>query len=330
LNDLEQNAGWRSAGMPRFAAFHIGALLRHAVPGLAACVLAACILAAPAFAGGQTGPDDPARFCARSALSDTAQVGNTLFRSYKSDDGACLEVMREGKVLFRRAAEVQSYTLGQQASDNIPLIANGTDLTGRGRPDMIISSWSGGAHCCSEHLIFELEPEFRLLATLEDADDDQAHFDHFKDGHYYYYTGDWTFAYWPSCFACSPSATVTLRFVDDAHGGAFHLALDKMQKAAPTNAKWNSELRAAQKSANAGDITSIGITLWGPVLNFLYDGHPDLAWKFVDAVGPAAQQSPLPALADFCRLLTKSSYWPDLAPRLLLAPPACSTSAPQK
>jgi hypothetical protein len=334
-NDLTQHAGWHSASMPRlvalrfvalrFLALPIGALLRSAVSGLAVCVLAA-----PAFVVGQTGVDAATRLCAPSALSATAKVDNTLFRSYQSNDGACLEAVRGGKVVFRSTGDVQSYTLGQQAGGNITSIPNGTDVTGRGRPDMIVSAWSGGAHCCSEHLVFELEPEFRLVATLDDADSDEAHFAHFKDKHYYYLTDDWTFAYWPSCFACSLSATVILRFVDDAHGGGFHLALDKMQKAAPTQAQWNSALRAAQKSAKAGDINSIGTTLWGPVLEFLYDGHPDLAWKFVDAVGPSAQQSPLPALADFCRLLAKSRYWRDLAPALGDAPPACSTCAPQK
>lgn len=270
--------------------------------------------------------------CAAADLADSVRVDRYVFRSYESGDGACLEVLRAGKVIFRRAGDgVMRYTLGQPADHDNPAVPNGADVTGRGRSDMIVSSWTGGAHCCFTHLVFELEPAFQLLATLEDAHDDLAHFARLgSDKRYYYFTADWTFAYWPSCFACSPSAAVILRFVDDGHGGGFHLALDRMQKPAPTPAEWSRDLRTARKSASLGDIDSIGTTLWGPVLNWLYDGHSDLAWKFVEEAGPGAQQKPLPTLQDFCRLLQRSAYWPDLGPSLRNAPPACVNAAPGK
>jgi hypothetical protein len=298
------------------------------------CAALVCLVAR-SLASAQAPASNPSKPCAAAGLVDSARVDQYVFRTYESEDGTCLEVLRAGKVVFRRAGDgVERYTLGQpgDAENDIPAIPNGADVTGRGRPDMVVSSWSGGAHCCFAHMVFELEPAFQLLATLNDADDDQAHFARLgADKHYYYFTADWTFGYWPSCFACSPSAPVILRFVDDGHGGGgFHLALDKMQKQPPTPAEWSKELHAAQLSASQGNITSIGVTLWSPVLNWLYDGHSDLAWKFVDEAGPKAQQKPLPALADFCRLLKQSAYWPDLAPWLRDAPPACLNPAPQK
>ncbi len=304
-------------------------LFRH---GLTLAVL--CSIATPVLAAGQAAASEPSRLCAPAGLADSAKVDHYVFRTYESDDGACLEALRAGKIVYRRAgADVARYTLGQQEDpdNSIPAIPNGTDVTGRGQPDMIVSSYTGGAHCCTAHLLFELEPSFRLLATLNDADDDLAHFARLEsDKRYAYFTADWTFAYWPACFACSPSAAVILRFQDDGHGGGFHLTLDKMQTPAPSAAKWNRELRAAQQAASQGDVNSIGRTLWQPVLSLIYDGHSDLAWKFVDEAGPKAQQSPLPALADFCRLLKTSPYWPDLAPSLRDAPPACGAGAPQE
>jgi hypothetical protein len=292
-------------------------------------------LAARDLALAQAPARSPSKPCGAADLVDSARVNQYVFRTYESEDGTCLEVQRAGKVLFRRAGDgVTRYTLGQPADgdNDFPAIPNGADLTGRGWPDMIVSSFTGGAHCCFAHMVFELEPAFQLLATLEDAHDDQAHFARLgADKLYYYFTADWTFAYWPSCFACSPSAPVILRFVDDGHGGGgFHLALDKMQKPPPTPAEWNNDLRAAQLSATQRNITSIGTTLWGPVLNWLYDGHSDIAWKFVEEAGPKAQQKPLPTIEDFCRLLKQSAYWPDLAPTLRDAPPACLNPAPQK
>jgi hypothetical protein len=195
---------------------------------------------------------------------------------------------------------------------------------------MIASEYSGGAHCCMTHYVFELEPQFKLLATLYDADDDLAHFQRAADGRYDYITADWTFAYWPDCFACSPSALVKLRWIDDKNGGGFHLAMDKMQKPAPTQKQWNTALSEAQKAAKNHNINSIGTTMWQTVLDLLYSGHSDLAWKFVNSLGPTAQQKPLPTLSDFCSLLKKSLYWPDLKPTLKDTPAACADSGPER
>jgi len=266
--------------------------------------------------------------CAAANQIGSAKVGQYFFQSFKSGDGACLRVVHTGKVVFRRTEDGGvTFTLGQQADPlyNIPALPNGADVTGRGRPDMIVSVYTGGAHCCTEHLVFELEPAFHLLATLNDAHDSLAHFARIgSDPAYYYITADWTFAYWPNCFACSPSAQVILRFEDNPSGGAFHLALDRMQTPAPAPAEWNRLLRTARKTVNEGSVAGIGTDVWGPVLNFLYAGHSDLAWKFLGELGPKAQQSPFPDLEDFCSLLKNSLYWRDLQPSLRNTPPACS------
>jgi len=203
-------------------------------------------------------------------------------------------------------------------------------VTGRGQPDLIVSSFTGGAHCCTTHWVFELGPELKLLATLNDTNDDEAHFEQLKDGRYYYITADWTFAYWPTCFACSPSEVVKLRWTSDANGGGFHLATDRMHRAAPTQAEWNKELAAAQKAVNDGAVDDVGRALWGVVLDLIYTGNSDQAWKFVNALGPKAQQKPFPALADFCALLKQSPYWPDLQPTLKDVPTECANAGAKK
>ena len=274
----------------------------------------------------QSGVKNEAAVCAARNRSDSAKVSGFTFITYQSEDGACLQATQSGKVIFQRTMDAQGFTLGQSgdAQYNIPAVANGTDVTGRGHPNMIVSAYTGGAHCCTSHLVFELQPAFRLLATLNDADDDLAHFERDPvDHHYYYVTADWTFAYWPSCFACSPSAIVKLRYVDDAKGGGFHLAMDKMQKPAPSAAKWNQELSTAKKAAATGGVNDIGTALWGPVLSLIYQGHSELAWKFVADAGPKAVQKPLPSLADFCSVLKKSPYWGDLKGTLRNPPAEC-------
>jgi hypothetical protein len=294
-------------------------------------ILAVICFAAPIPLFAQLGVDQPTATCATKYQTHAITVKQYVFATFENDAGACLQVMSGGQVIVRRTSEFpEAFTLGQHADSeyNFPTVANGTDVTGRGHPDMIVSEYSGGAHCCMTHYVFELEPQFKLLATLYDADDDLAHFQRAADGRYNYITADWTFAYWPSCFACSPSALVKLRWTDDKNGGGFHLAIDKMRKPAPTQKEWNTAISEAQKAVKSQDITSIGTTMWQTVLNLIYTGHSDLAWKFVDSLGPKAQQSPLPTLSDFCSLLGQSQFWPDLNPTLKDTPTACADSGP--
>jgi hypothetical protein len=274
--------------------------------------------------------DNAANVCAAKNLDSTVTVSQLKVSAFSTEDSNCLQVTSGAKVLYRSMLEDSGrLTLGQAGSDDSPEIANGTDVTGRGHPDLIISLFTGGAHCCMSHYLYELTPSPRLVARFNDADDDMAHFARDPKGRkYYYYTADWTFAYWPTCFACSPSEEVVLRFVDDANGGSYHVAFDKMQKPAPSQAPWSKKLSIAQKAVKGGAVNDMGQAMWGVVLDLIYTGHSDLAWKFVDALGPKAQQKPFASLADFCSLLKKSTYWPDLGPALKNPPAACAYTPP--
>ena len=215
----------------------------------------------------------------------------------------------------------------------MPAIVDGTDITGRGHPDMIVAYWTGGAHCCLLHYVFELESTFRLLATLDAEDDDMAHFAQLDgDNRDYYLAADWTFAYWPGSFAGSPSHSVVLRYEDDHRGGGFHLALDKMKRDPPTSVQWYEAMGAVngalQEDAMQGEV--LAATLWNTVLDLIYIGHSDLAWRFINEAGPKAQQGTNVTLADFCSVLKASPYWPDLEPTVKDMPSACAHAKPDE
>lgn len=310
-----------------------------------ACCIRACQFAALIYAScfpfelfaqtAQQHTDDVAAICCREQEKDTVVIGRFTFKTYENDEGdppACLQIFHDDKVVFREAESAEHYYLGQPAQPKwkIPSIKNGTDLTGRGNPDVVVSQWSGGAHCCSKHYVFELEPELRLIASIDDQNDDLAHFEN-ANGEYIYKTEDATFQYWPSCFACSPFEPVVLRFHDQGKAGAFHLALDQMRRPAPTPAEWKEnlgEVRRVLAEENPSD--EIGRTLWQFVLHLIYSGHSDLAWKFVDEAGPKAEAGNLPDLGDFCSHLKASPYWLDIQPTLVNTPPACADAKPKK
>ena len=281
--------------------------------------------------------NSPEELCNRTNLEATAKIHGYIFKSYSSDSGSCLQVIAENKVIFRRTDDSRTaYTLGQHAdsTNNIPAIPNGTDITGRGQPNMIVTFWSGGAHCCLDHYVFELEPKFTFLATIKGRDDDLAHFEDLdRNGNYYYVGGDWTFAYWYGSFAGSPNHEVILRWVDAPDGGSFHLALDKMHKPPPTLAEWQQALQDVRHELHLEQTNyanALPHVLWQQIFDLIYTGHPDLAWKFLDEVGPDAQSSRyhFPDLGDFCSTLKTSYYWPDIAPTLKDAPAKCRNAKP--
>ena len=303
-------------------------------------ILAGWVLALAAVCLAQDPVDDPQEACAASHLKQSVVVGRYTFKTYRSGDydaNNCLKVIENGKVIFRRTLDsMQGYTLGQPEDKKwkVPGIPNGTDITGRGRPNMIVQFYIGGAHCCNFHYIFELEPAFKLVQTLDMRDTDNAYFAELDGNHQYYFIAeDWTFAYWPGPFSGSPFHSVVLKFVDDKDGGAYHLALDKMKKPLPTQEEWEKALKDVgreQHLEDTGWANGLETYLWQEVLDLLYTGHSDLAWKFLDETRSKAKKKEKFDPEGFCSVLKASPYWPDLAPSIQNMPPACAKATPDR
>jgi hypothetical protein len=266
--------------------------------------------------------------CERPQLTERASVGGYVFKAYKDanfDASGCFRVFLQGRLIYERATDdTESYNLGQAADpeSNIPFVPNGSDLTGNGKPNMVVTGWSGGAHCCFTHYIFELRPRLRLIAKLEDGDTDGGHFEDLDhDGHYYYITYD-IWPYWPGSFASSVSHKVILRW----NGQKFALDLARMQFAPPSPQQWQSALKDVDEAVRDGgdNPDAMGQTLWDTTLDLIYTGHSDLAWKFIREANPRGLQGKNPSLADFCGMLKSSPYWPDIKPTTKQIPQECA------
>jgi hypothetical protein len=291
--------------------------------------------------------EPPSPECIPAHLTQTATVGQYVFKAYqdRTNGNGCLEVLQSQrerklmvklvpKVVFRKTLEgMGEFELGQPAREQygIPKIENGADITGRGRANMIVTNWTGGARCCFSHYVFEVEPTLWLLASIDDGEGNDGHFADLDGNKHYYYLGhDWTFSFWDASLANSPAPTVVLRFDENSKPAGYHLAFDKMQRPAPTPAEWNKALREASdafgEAAGFGD--GIGSELWSNMLNLIYTGHSDLAWKLFDQAWPLQKTGKDNFLSGFCAQLKTSPYWPDLAPTVNDAPAACVSAIP--
>ncbi len=297
---------------------------------LAALAIAVATYALPSHA--QDPVKQPHEICTRAYLTDSAVVAGISFQTFsnRADGESCIRATANGKTLFQRTLDNDStFTLGQRASDDgsIAAIPNGTDLTGRGTPNVLISAWSGGAHCCRTDYVFELRPELKLLGVILAQDADESHFAKLDNSdRYYYISADFVFAYWYGSFAGSPVEPVILEYREDQNGGGYHLALDKMRQPAPTKQEWDKALGGVKNDLalkRTNMVSDLRTDLWTEVLHLLYTGHSDLAWKFIKEAGPEAQTDHDPDLSDFCSTLKASDYWRDLKPTITNMPIAC-------
>jgi hypothetical protein len=276
--------------------------------------------------------------CSANFLQHSITVAGSEFRTYRDDQNftACLEVRKDGHIEFQRAdGDALEYSLGKGPDQNEPALPAGTNVTGGSLPEFIVSGYTGGAHCCTTLLLFELGAKPRLIAEFPlgnygaiDFQKDPA------DGKYFLHAVDETFIYWNSCYACFAPPPVILGWQAHADGtGSFQIALDKMRTPDPTATVFEQEyLKPAREAFDPDaafgvsdkDKYLVGAGLWSSMLNLIYTGHTSLAWKVVDETWPAQKTGKDKFLGDFCGQLSKSSYWPDLRSTLRELPKSCS------
>jgi hypothetical protein len=109
-------------------------------------------------------------------------------------------------------------------------------------------------------------------------------------------------------------------------GEKFRLDLEKMRYRPPNLEQWNAALKDVDDALkDGGEVRgALGVTLWDTVLDLIFTGHSDLAWKFVREANPDALKGDNPSLEDFCTELKGDRYWPDLEPTLKDMPEECA------
>lgn len=246
-----------------------------------------------------------------------AQWPDAPLREYEIDERTILGIVRidslvmDALLIIRDETIVWSQTgwrfLVEEA--DIPGVPRGSDVTGDGRPDLLVVEWTGGAHCCAIFHLFALDPEVRLLASLDTADVGAAFADLDGAPGLEMETADPGWAYWYTSFADSPAPRVVLRWSDET---GWTPALDLMVAPAPSDEDLAAQAAtvAASDRWGGGDFEP---ELWRVMLDLIYTGHGDLAWSFFDAAWPAGQGGKEAFARDFRCQLAAGPWWPALA-----------------
>jgi len=252
----------------------------------------------------------------------------------KAKDGsdAYFEILKDGKRVYVQKARKkgEKFFIGTMYKEDpdAAMVKMGMDITGAGQPDLVISEWFGGANCCLLFHIFEIGPTFKTLGTIDaEFGDSGPHFLHpDKDSKS---TGlaiqihDWTFANWNTDFADSPAPKVLLRFSDNAYRVAPDLMRAPVLSASDLAAR-AAEVKSYAPSAKGGTWPhdKVSPQLWATMLDLIYSGHADDAWKFLDDAWPPKVQGKDAFARDFRAQLAKSKYWAAVEAMNTAKPPA--------
>ena len=223
---------------------------------------------------------------------------------------AGFEILKSDKRVYIQTG--YSFALGypleqDQPPDSMKLKV-GDDITGAGIPDLLVSEWSGGAHCCYTFHIFELGDTFRKIQSIPVFDADESAFVK-RPGvkSLVLDTADYSaFAYFPAGFAGSPAGRVLLSFQE----GRFRLDPVLMKAAAPTRGETEKCATLFRKSREWKHGQPLGV--WYYATDLIYTGHQAEALEFLKKSwgGSAADREKY--LGEYQRRLTKSIYYPQL------------------
>ncbi|MFI4967279.1 MAG: hypothetical protein ACHQAU_01030 [Gammaproteobacteria bacterium] len=254
----------------------------------------------------------------KSVAPQTAQFKDYEIRLYHQPDCeakpesriAGLQILKAGKQVYVQTG--YSFALGypleqDQPPDSVKPVL-GMDFSGEGIPELLISEWSGGAHCCYTFHLFRLGESFSKIQDIPLLDADESAFVRRPDVKgFVIATADYSaFAYFPSSFAGSPAGRVFLSF----QGGRFRPDTSLMKATAPKSdevAKCAALFRPSREWK-----TSQPMGMWYYATDLIYTGNEAEAWTFLDAAWGGSAADKKRYLDEYRTRLKKSVYHSDL------------------
>jgi len=218
-------------------------------------------------------------------------------------------IIQKGKVKVFEEAEIDNhYYFGnhfEPNSDEPADIFSGRDITGNGKANLLISNWTGGAHCCHFLHIFELGKRLKKLVTVEAFSSSIRLVDLDHDGYPEIEFWDGAIDYQFACFAGSPGGRVVLKFRKDHYEVATHL----MKKPTPTPKKMKRLKQDLVRAFKEEESPDLPYPFLKTLMDLSYSGHFKLALQMADETWPVEKPGLEKFKSECSQALQSSQYW---------------------
>lgn len=255
---------------------------------------------------------------ASGELLEEASYENYKVRIFRKENGdGHFVIYWEGKPIYIEKGYLFHVGHFDEDEGKNPIIPMGTDITGDGVPNLVVSEWTGGAHCCLVINLFNIGENFSPIQSVNAWDSYTRGFRNLdSDPSLELAIYDFTFRYWLTSFAQSPAPEVLLKYQDQQYRlagdlmrrpGLSEVALDKLANEIKLSDEWQQHVKSG---SYVGTIPPV--RLWAKMLNLIYTGNMSQAWALVDLAWPEGMEAKEIFLDAFKKELEGSPYWADL------------------
>ena len=243
-----------------------------------------------------------------------------LFQNYKivigkADDNrsvnrACYSIEEKERVVSSGMG--YNFGIGSLYEDEKKetLLSVGRNITGNGKPNLVLFEHTGGMHCCLFFHLFELGKTFRKIQTIDLAHADLVDFANLDgDPALELPLNDWTFAYWKTGFATSPAPRIVLKYKD----GQYRTAPNLMKKSLPSPQELEALAKSIRESPDWQDAEADPpVDLLAEILSLIYTGHMKEAEAFLNKAWPEGREGREAYWQELKAQLAKSPYWKEI------------------
>jgi len=243
---------------------------------------------------------------ALAADSTVTTIGDYTFTIQKQNFGMTheLSVTRRDKPVW----SVSDYFVKLLNSDSLGMPK---DLTGDKIQDVVIETYSGGAHCCFAQYVISLGTKIEVLDTIDHAG---KWSDRDGDGLWEVTAGDLTLDYWKLPHSDSPMPIVIL----EATRNGFAPNAELMRTDTPTASDVLTILRESRDAGAWKDYSTLRDDEFLPAsmavlhrhfAEMIYTGHAGLGLEMLETGWPPFILGKEKYLQDLKDVLKQSPYW---------------------
>lgn len=234
--------------------------------------------------------------------------GNYLVITKKDQnmDRGVLEIYRGKKLIYSEKEYGHYFYFGNHFDEKLSQVDpySGNDINLNGIKDLVISHWTGGAHCCHYVYVFEMGKDLKKIADISAGSSGVELIDLNKDGKLEIKFWDWPIDYAFSSYAQSAQGETILEFKE----GMYQLAPIYMVKPmlSDEELKISKKLILSKFDEKSPDLPYEFQKL---MMDLSYSGNINEAMSLAQELWPKGRLGFEEFKIKFRKYLNESKYW---------------------